>query len=536
MRLSRLLIPALLWLTTACDDGIATTESANITLNPAAQMTFNRVGEGQTKALQVRVQHSGDIPFNITGMYITQPGLDQPNGCDLGQYGLSAGAQLPPEMADCVFFIETRPQWPKQLDEAQFIDVDIRYRQLGPDAPSPMELVVLHDIVSLRHEPKRISLVVQSGVPQLSVNRTTIAFPPGVGGSELVTFHNLGTAPLRIERVYMRHISGTVTDPRTGEARAFFRFQSPPDTPWDVDQDESESLTVIYEPDPANGETAISELIIESNDYTNGHCAAAVETRCASAAQCAAGDRCVGEQTVRITSEEVQGILQIEPNPLVFGVVQAPNMLEKKVNILNVGLRSVDVLGITIEQPSEEYSLGGEQTSFRLQGAGSRQITVRYQPRSVEGSDAVLVIDTGRDQPADNADDEGKFRVDLVRTGDTLPPSMSVNPLVVDLSTTARGETGKAIVTVSNPGGAPLSLTRVALSGEADVGLLATDPEFQITAGGAPMSLAPADTHEIEISFTRPAEGNAVYAGTLIVESAEAGQKTVSLAASPPRE
>ena len=529
-----LLLPLLLL---ACDDGFSQSESADIIVEPSSELVFSRVGKDDSAVQKVRIQHGGEIPFNITAIYLTRPGEDEPDGCDLKQHGVNPGELLPPEMETCDFYIESRAEWPKELDNNQFIDIDIRYKQRGADAPSDRELVIQHDIVSDRMEPVRLQVIVHSGQPQMATDPNTVAFPPSISSEKMVAIHNLGNAPLNVDRIFLRHLTDPVVDPRTGESRPLFSLNPPPDAPWEIQPNESEQVILRFEPEPSHSEPAIAELVFQSNDYRNGRCVDQPERSCTGADGCAADDLCMGEHSVHVTSEEIQGLLEISPSPVIFGRPQAGAQIEKQINFSNLGLRTLFVLDMHLLQEAEDYSLGAAQISFQLQGGASKQITITYAPRSAEGGDATLVVETD----ADNASTDPGYnnlivKVPLVRTGESLPGILHVDPMVLDLSEAPRGGSLSGIVTLSNPGGAPLHISRIALSSSDDAEFMPSDPQFSLIRGAELSLLETGASHEIEISFSRPTEGNAVYAGTLLIFSDEAGLASVNLMAQPPRD
>jgi hypothetical protein len=393
---------------------------------------------------------------------------------------------------------------PLVLGEDSFVSYSLKYKATQDTPPESAILVIENNV---RDKSRvEVSLKVLQGRPQIAVTPNTVGFPSGMASSTLLNTRNSGTGQLTVTDVQVRRITPAPQGP-AGVPLVEFRL-SPTETPalpWLLDENQSQPVRIEYDPQDEGGDTA--ELVFISDDPNNP------------------------EFTVLMTSGDLTSELRIQPNPVIFPPRDGIGEVIAPVTFTNSGLKDLSITEMTIEQPGQDYSMRNEQTSFQLQGGQTRQVNITYQPATVDGSDATLVIRTN----ADNIDG-GQVTVPLRSSGDDVV-AINISPLIADFSSTAGGAETTLPVSITNPGGLPLNISRIALSTEADTGFYPSDPQFRVAAGGAPTMVAPGGNHEVTVTFTRAAGDVNRYLGVLLVESdADTSPDVVNLVANPPQQ
>lgn len=490
-----------------CGDELRRTQSNDIFLDNNT-LVFSRVRVGQSEAKLIEIRQGGETDLTVKEIYLVpRPELTEDESpddlpakacestdttyldCDRVKLGLGPNQPFPAAIDNlCQFVVDERPELPFTLGSDEFKNVVIRYRAMEATPPGPAMLVIKSN--ALDKECLTVDMEVQLAAPRISATETTVAFAGGnVPQDTSVLVKNIGTGDLNVQPYTLALETPPATDPNTGDPIAEFRIEVDNDFPWIIPEGGSENLKIIYE--PVDDSTDRATLSFRSND----------------------------EQTpvftITLTSEPVFGVLNVAPNPVVFGVPAAGGQVEKVVTLTNSGLKKVDVLGMIIDQPASDYSLGGQQTSFQLAGGASREVNVIYKPQTAQGSNGTLVINSN----ADNADANGEILVSLTPDGMSLPALLSIDPVSVDFSDVAAGMSKTVTLTLSNLGGAPLEASSIALSGAGGGEVPPTDPEFELTRGGGMTTIAPNGTHEVDVTFTRPAGDRNLHVGALVIES-----------------
>lgn len=474
--------------------------SNDISVSPT-NIIFPRVVPPQTAVQTVEVRHAGERPLIVQRIY-----LEGAEGCSLEDFGLGEGDRVPDEVkAECPLIIATRPDLPITLDNQQFEAINIRFQPLDSTVPEGARLVIESD--ALDKQQQFVDIGFQRAQPQISA-ANVVSFPPGVDSTEFLIVQNIGTGPLLVQAPTLTLISEPAINEATGQPVDEFTISSLTAFPWTVNESRSETLDIDYAPVDGNLDTA--ELTFMSSDP---------ETP---------------SFVITLTSTPVFGILGVDPNPISVTVPMVGQNSEKMVTLRNSGVRYVDVTGITIDQPGEDYRLGGDgQTSYRIPAGGSRTIIIRYQPLGDgSGSSATLNIryDDGNDATAET------LSVSMAPEGTAQPAVLNVDPVQVVLNDVSLGETREFEITLTNAGGAPLDISRIGLSGDGDPAV-PTDPEFAIIAGGDAMMLAPGADHVVRLSLTRGADDTLVHVGALVIESnAASSPDVISFTSNPPRE
>lgn len=490
----------------SCDDGdrFEQTRSADIYTDPqyqqlgerlVANLTFDRTEQGRTTRQTLRVGHDGEAPLVISEIYI-----DGARDCDRVTQGISPADPLPGELdAMCQWAIDERPALPLTLEESAFRDIRVAYKALDPANPAPGTLV----IVSNAFEKERIDvdLDVVRATPRIQVSPTTLSFE-AAGNSDILV-RNSGSGVLTLSDIQLTRDNPPPTDPQTGDPLVEWVVDPDRELPQVLQDNQTLAVTVRYTPQDDEEDTAT--LTFMSDDPENSMV------------------------RVFLTSEPVSSNLVIEPNPVVFGSPAGPGMPTRRpLTLTNTGLATLFVNRLRIEQEVDAYSLEG-QDSFQIVAGQSRMITISFQPQSAEGSDATLVVETD----ADNVP-SGIVEVPLVRSAADIA-SLDVEPSSVRFDEVALGAMGTATITLSNPGGQPLEITRIGMSTDDDAPIMASDAEFTVTRGGMPLTLMPEATHEVEVQFTRGAEDRNLHLGWLVIESpALSDPATVAMTSQPP--
>ncbi len=507
-----------------CDDGIERNESNDILTEPEynevadgvymAELRYNPKRVGQSESKPLRVRHGGLTPLRIRDLYLEMqetPGANEPwtrmDQCSRITQGLAPGQPFPPPAdGECWFAIDQGPELPLVLEDDAFEDYSIVYSPPEVSEPKPWRVVIETNVIE--KPVLYVTLGVVATAPRIDVNPRTVAFEsPSQMASAPVQVFNRGTGLLVVSRFELLLQTPPYIDPATQQPVAEIKVE--PRGEWsEIQANRSQEYLITY--DPQDQEADHATLRIISNDPNTP------------------------SFDVTITSEPVSSNLVVQPNPVQFPEVGAGSQGQKSISLTNSGLKDLDIIDMRIEQASEEYSLGDQQRSFQLRGGASREVTITYQPRSAEGSNAELVIQT---QNADNVP-SNELRVQLVSSG-TQVAALQLDRLQIDFSAVGFGDMATEQITLTNPGTAPLDITRLEMSTDADVanGILPSDPEFTLSAGGGATTIAPGASHTVMVTFARGAEDRARHIGAVVIESnANSSPDSVNLVANPPAE
>lgn len=499
---------AAITLVAGCDDGdrFTQTRSADIYTEPAyqpsgprfvASLIFDRVPQGRTDRQTVRVGHDGEAPLVIDQIYI-----EGAEDCDRALAGITPDQPFPDDREQrCQWAIDERPELPLTLDSNAFRDIRIAYKAIDPANPQPGLLVITSNAFEKPRIEVELGVIVAT--PRIVAFPTTLSFPGGVDGQDAVQVRNSGNGILTLSDIRLSRFNEPPRDPQTMEPLIEWVVDPDRELPQQLADGAALQVLVRYTPQDEGDDSA--ELTFVSDDPSSP------------------------TVTVFLTSAPVTSTLVVQPNPLIFGAPMGPNNpITRNISLTNTGLRTLFVNSMAIEQEVEAFSFEG-QDSFQVVPGQSRQLAITFQPRSVAGSDGVLVIRTDADNVVG-----GQVVVPLVRSAAEIA-ALDITPVAVQLDEVAYEGSETVTITLSNPGGQPLEVRRIAMSGEADAPLTPSDPEFTITRGGMPLTLAPAATHEVMVRFTRGAEDNNLHLGTLVIESdAATSPDVVRLTSRPP--
>ena len=524
-----LALGAALLLSCSSNGGFHKEQSNDVSIDKS-QLLFARPINGKTESdpLTVRISSAGATNLTINKIYLESP-LTQ---CDRQELNLGPFEPLPGELdTTCDFEILDKPALPKVMPNGDYAEVTITFHHsasadpLGSSTPTG-RLVVESDATRPEFRTQYVDLGVIGEHPVIATSPEVIALTPNVATSETILVRNVGSGGLTVNDVQLRLLTPQVMD-GTGMPVNEFEVSVDTDLPWNIDESGTQTITVNYNPFDDIADTA--EVVIKSNDAENP------------------------DKIVKVTSQPLKGLLQVTPAVGTFEL--EPGVLEGAVNFgfINNGERTVNVLDIFIDQPGSDYVVsfsGNANSSFPLSAGSEMDGTmVTYHPNEGQSSDGRLVIvtdaDNGIEAPADLVapPEDGSFLsqykvvlVPLVHDLASVPATLTVNPLSLDFSDVGLDDSTKKTFEIKNDGGAELKVTRIGLSTADDTAAgLATDPQFTISAGGEDVTLAPGDTHEVEIQFARSGTDTVQHFGAVVIESnAEGSPHTVLLTADPP--
>lgn len=476
----------------ACNDGITQTSSADIYTEPPIQenadgtwrttLIFERVMVDRTDRKSLRVGQSGTDPLVITDIY-----LENLEDCDRVQAGLQPGEPFPGELDDrCVWSIDERPELPVTLEDSAFTDLQLAYKPSMPGNPTPATLVIISN--AFGKTEIRVELNVVPASPVIIVSPDTLSFPGGQAGRDVLLVRNVGTGPLTVSNYRLERVNPAPIDPATMEPLTEFVIDPDRDLPWSLQPNESLQVIVEYTPQDEGNDTA--DLLFQSDDPSTP------------------------QLRVELTTQPLFSQLVAQPSAVVFGAPMGVGSISRMLSLRNAGRRTLFVNDMVIEQDVDAFRFEG-QNSFQIGPGQSRMINLIFQPRSAEGSDATLVITSDADNLAAVG---GRLLVPLLRSAAEIA-TLDISPLTVRLNDVAGGESRDVTVTLSNSGGLPLDVQRIAMTTDADAPLLPSDPEFEVISGGGATTIAPGDEHAVVVRFARPEGDRNEHIGFLAIDS-----------------
>ncbi|MCK4413961.1 MAG: choice-of-anchor D domain-containing protein [Candidatus Eisenbacteria sp.] len=193
----------------------------------------------------------------------------------------------------------------------------------------------------------------------------------------------------------------------------------------------------------------------------------------------------------------VQPVCDVSPTSLTFGTVVIGEYAEQGFSIQNTG---TGTLTGSVSESCSHYSITSGLGSYSLNEGEIRNVTVRYAPSS--SGTHVCEVQTGAECANVNATGEGE-----------LAPQCLVSVSELDFGVVEVDNFADLQFTITNTGGGLLE------------GAVTEDcPEFAITGGAAPYSLANGQNHLVTVTFTPTGDGAAACA---VQAGAEAGCEAV---------
>jgi hypothetical protein len=490
----------------ACDDDkkFNETKSTNIAVTPR-DIVYSPVPIGQQSIGEaIEIRQDGETVLTVTNIYLESEQFPGAKQCDRVALELGRNDALPTELDEsCHFIIEERGgsrAFPWKLGNNESLVVNVAYRSIGATSNN-WKLVIESN--GLNQPRAEVTLRVRAEQPAFG-GTELINFPID-GGQEFGVIRNIGTGLLNVSNLRVEYLTAQPIDPETQMPIDEFRVRADRELPWNIDNQTTQTLTISYNPVDEEADTA--EVVFTSDNADEG------------------------EYRIRLTSEAIQSVIDVQPTPAIFGQPTAAEG-NKRVELIiaNRGLKSFDVRSLLIDQPSDDYRLDNAPSSFQLRGGQTQSVIVIYEPSDDEGTDATLLITSTADV---GADDQMLTHVPLVRSGDSLPAVLDIEPPVVAMNEVASGSSATQTVVISNPGAQVLEISDIAFSGP-DGELPASDSEFNITSGGGAVNVAPGGEHTVTVELTRPADDRRALFGLLLIESnAPPSPATVYFTSSP---
>ncbi|MFN3199865.1 MAG: choice-of-anchor D domain-containing protein [Bradymonadia bacterium] len=501
-------------------DNFEETKSNDIEVSPTS-LFFNRPNRtGEVLGEKITIDaRGGETPLTVTG--ITIEGYE---ACNLFEQGVNNVQELPPDVkAQCYYAWNPGREVPFTLSpegvgtdtgDPSFIEFDVYYQAIDTNPPAGTDLVVTSNVVDRDKQEIRVSLNVQAASPRISVAPTVVAFPGVAMGSETLLLRNTGNGPLEVYDVRLEYLTAQPQDENGAPIDEYRIELLDPDLPWVVNEQDAQEIRVIYEPADDVADEAV--LVVDSNDPENN------------------------PLRITVTSSPVFAVLEVGPNPVRMPAL-GQGMSRTLVTLRNTGAKNLEVLDV--KTTGEGYRIASA-TSFTIPpGQAVDSVEVVYQPADPNTpNNGTLQVVSNANNGADNPEFPGDARrtvveVPLVASGGQAPASLTVDPAAIDFSDVALGMSQAQSVTLRNTGESDLVISSIAM-GEVSMGV-GSDPEFSISSGGvdADLTLAPGDTHTVEVTFARPAEMGRSHIAALVIESnVVGGASTVYLTASAPAE
>jgi hypothetical protein len=519
----------------ACgDDGFTITSSADIALEPElilgddgaeyANVLFDQPSSvGRFKENVLKIKNSG-----IEDLVITSIAISGHEDCDRVKKGVAPKQPLgsAPDGTNldetCYFAIEQAPGFatatsPLTVPPGGEIQVVLSFKAINLNPVEPQSLVIASNAVGRQNVTARLS--VRAGSAQLSISKDAVSFPAGSGEStESLLFRNSGTSKLVISSWRVVPLTELATDASGSPVSEFRVLDSELPEPFEIGPNNSVEVRIRYTPIDEGRDEA--QLVVTSNSALSA------------------------TNSVFLTSGSLSSELVAQPNPVIFAEA-APNQPSTKlISLRNAGLKLLSIQGITITPENQGFKLlddTGREVDITdpmnprpiidIPGGSARNLSVVYEPTGGEDVDGTMVIRT----TADNVQATGGSFIVPLRLSGADVADLEIDKLTVNFSTVAAGESSTSDVTLTNPGGQPLEISRIGMSTDMDEGLIPSDMEFSVTAGGGAITLAAGASHTVTVGFTRGAEDRNRRVGALVIESnASTGRDVVYITSNPP--
>lgn len=496
--LYNLLIGLSLLGTLACGDDFEGKKSNNIAMEPRDVLLIPMSTGTRETSEVIELRNTGEAPLELIDIYLEVDGADgreRLDACDFETQMIAPDTILTPEvLPTCNVILRERPAMPQSLLPGQLKQLTVTYRPLdGLEIPLNIELVVESNATNGRRQASTI--IISSGAPDISGNDSAIQFPSTGRSSENYLLRNFGTSPLVLSAVDVV-VNPEYPAPASGieftvDATEELRGAS-------IEPNGYLRLIITYDPQDEGVDQATLRISSNDPDQPNFE--------------------------VLLTSEARPANLEIMPIPVTFD--HTPGSTDTQpVSFYNTGLRPISAF-LSIEPEDGPYRINSaDNDSFQVGVQGEQVVRIDY----VAGSDPVEATLVVRAENADNAVD-GQFRVPLRTTSSSSLKLLDVDVSSLSFNGVAAGESKSVSVTITSSGDSPVSLSEVVIEGsDLDVANFAVTGE---TSG----QLAPGDSRQLEVSFTRPTDeavGNAYQASLVIRSDSDGGEVIITLIANP---
>lgn len=345
--------------------------------------------------------------------------------------------------------------------------------------------------------------------PRLDVAPQRVTFAAvGVGDTadQLLTIRNTGDATLEITEARLRGADADV-----------FGFELEPGRSRDgvvlvIAPDDEAEVLVTYAPRKVGG--AEAELCFESNDPND-------PTLC-----------------VALTALESGPLLQVSPDPILFGVVAANTRATLDVTLTNVGTAPLEPIVVDADDDgvleSTGISLTGSTDFVPERGTRDAILHAALTEPLAPGASLTLTLAY---EPQSDAPDEGelqvRYRFDdeerLHRTpvsGNAAAACLRVTPQSIGFGPVAVGSTARRILSVENCGTDTLEISAIALSEDSSAAFGLDMLPLALDNGGI-LELSPGALRQFYVTYTPTTEDAAN--GALEIASNDAARPVVSV-------
>ena len=210
--------------------------------------------------------------------------------------------------------------------------------------------------------------------------------------------------------------------------------------------------------------------------------------------------------------------IAVEPSSHDYGDVEIGTSASQTFVVSNEGTSDLEVTSVSlVGTNANEYTIASGGDPFNLAPGATHDVIVDFSPSSEGSKSATLRFES-------NDPDENPLDVALSGNGVAAPvPDIAVSPSSYDYGDVEIGSSSSNSFAVTNDGTADLSVTAVSLVGT-------NASEFSIVSGGDPFTVAPGDTHFVDVSFNPTSEGS--KSATLRFESNDPDENPLDVALS----
>jgi hypothetical protein len=185
--------------------------------------------------------------------------------------------------------------------------------------------------------------------------------------------------------------------------------------------------------------------------------------------------------------------IDVVPGAYDFGGVWTGVTASRTFAITNMGNADLQVTATSLVGGQDgEFAITLGAAPFTVAPGATHNVEVWFAPTSIGPKTTTLTL-TSNDQ------DESTVNVALSGAG-TTPPDVDVTPSPFDFGGVLVGTTVSRTFVISNPGGADLQVTASSLVG-------GDTSQFAITIGGAPFTLGPGASRNLDVRFAPTSSG-----------------------------
>jgi len=190
------------------------------------------------------------------------------------------------------------------------------------------------------------------------------------------------------------------------------------------------------------------------------------------------------------------GQLVLNPTSENFGSVTTGTQQSQTVTLTNTGATSVDISQVSVSGTG--FQLSGITTPLTLNASQAKTFTVTFAPQTTGSASGTVTISSN----ASNS----TLTMALSGTG-VSPGALTANPTNLNFGSVAVGSSQSLSETITNTGGASVTVSQVGVSGAG----------FTLSGISTPLTLTAGNSASFTVKFSPTASGNA--SGTVTVTS-----------------